>query len=97
MQSLLKAKITDVKVVNNKTYTILAEPAKDEYSQPSIFKVQSDYGLGGTGDVVSLKIDFTGYIKYKPYNDSKTGEKKIYEDQILYLNAVPHQPIQQNK
>jgi hypothetical protein len=81
MQALLKGKIVESNFINNKTYTTIAEPSADEYSQPNSFKVQSEHPLGNNNDIVNLKVTFGGYIKKKA---------KVFTEQILFLSALPH-------
>jgi hypothetical protein len=90
MQALLKGKIVESNFINNKTYTTIAEPSADEYSQPNSFKVQSEHPLGNNNDIVNLKVTFGGYIKKKDYKDKQTGQAKVFTEQILFLSALPH-------
>lgn len=90
MKALLKGKILESKLVKDKTFTTIAQPAADEYQQPSQFKVMSVGTLGNIGDLVALQVNMSGYIKMRPYKDKNTGENKVYEDQILYLSAAPY-------
>lgn len=94
MQTVLKGKIISQQFVNNSSYTIVAEAAKDVYSQPSTFKVKSPQPLGADDQEVNLSVSISGYIKRKPYNDKQTGQPKIYEEQIIILDAVPATPQQ---
>ena len=87
MKAILKGRIKNTKFLNGSHYTIIDEPAVDEWSKPSAFKVQSDNSLGNPGDIVQLNVVASGYVKENKYNDKKTGEPKVYEDPTVYLSA----------
>lgn len=87
MKAALSGKIVSQKIVGTRTQTIIAEPSQDEYAQPSSFKVLSDYSLGQDGHIVKLHCEFNGFVKSKTYNDKATGQPKVYEEQILFINA----------
>jgi hypothetical protein len=94
MQTVLKGKILSQEYVNNNTYSVIAEAAKDVYSQPSSFKVRSDAPLGADGQEVTLSLDIAGYIKNKPYKDKQTQQPKVYQEQIIIFNASIASPQQ---
>lgn len=72
---------------NGKYYSVIDTPAKDEYSQPSSFKVQSTISLGPVGGVVSLHVSISGYVKKERWTDKITGEQKSMDKQVIFFDA----------
>lgn len=87
MKAILQGKLLSHSFVNGSNYYIVAEAAKDVYSQPQSFKVKSDTELGAVNSEVRLSLEIGGYIKSKPYKDKVTQQPKVFEEQIIYLNA----------
>ncbi|KFB73223.1 MAG: hypothetical protein AW09_001534 [Candidatus Accumulibacter phosphatis] len=83
-QSFLVGRITDVKRTDKGTFTILATPAPDRYSHPSMHEVGSDRPFGRPGDEVSILVQLGGYRRTFR---TKDGDQVVTVDNSLRLVA----------
>jgi len=97
MQAILKGKIVSQEFINGNNYSVVAEAAKDAYSQPSSYKIKSVQQLGQNEQEVTLSVEIGGYIKHTNYKDKETGQPKVYDNQVIYLTAVPYVSKQPQK
>jgi len=101
MQFELIAKIDySMQTNNGRVLTVVTEPAKDEFSHPSRFKLYSEQALGAQGQVVQVKGHLNGVIKRRNWIDKATGQQREIDDDSTFLNvdnAVPYVPPQDKK
>lgn len=89
MKSTLKGKILKHEFHNGAYYTVIAEPAPDQYSMPNKFKVRSDTQLGNVDDEVSLNIQVSGFVKPKSWTDKQTGQQRSFDEANVNLQVIP--------
>lgn len=90
MKFLMNARIEKTLYINNRYTAVVTTPAKDQYSKPSSFKLQSDERLGDVGQECTFEVEVSGFVKENNYKDKQTGESKVYYDGNVYLEAKPH-------
>lgn len=86
-QLYLTGKIVSSRRHENKIFTKLITPAKDEYSKPNVFEVVSNQTLGVKDSVFSGVFEMTGFVFEKPYVD-KNQQPQVFYDRTVNLTLV---------
>ena len=86
---MIKGRIELTRVHDNKTYTRLVAPAKDEFSSPQQYEIRSQAMLGQLTEIVDIKCFLSGWAgKRFTYIDQTTGQQMSGQNMILVLDLV---------
>lgn len=88
LQMLIRGRIDSSRFVDQKYFTIVTTPARDEFSRPQMFEIRSTSRLGEQGQVVEGQVVVSGFVGRKPYTDKKSGESKIFFDSNVFFDWI---------
>jgi hypothetical protein len=74
---LIVGRCIDVRKSDNQTFTAVALPAPDEYTQPQTVEIHSVGLIARKGEDVSQKCELAGYRKKFPRKDGTTGYQTV--------------------
>lgn len=71
-----------------KFLTVLALPAEDEFSAPSVIELRSDESLGLVGEVFRGRVRIGGYRRSFDQTDPHTGDKHRVQSAQVVLDVI---------
>ena len=67
---------------------VVTTPAPDEFSKPSVVRVQAASRLGDVGEMLKVLCVFNGWPNFYDMVDKNTGEKRTVYDTKGFFQAV---------
>lgn len=87
-QMVVVGRLDRVSKYENRFEHVVTCPAPDEFSKPSVIRVQADSRLGDVGELLKVLCVFVGWPNFYPMTDKETGEKRTVYDTKGFFQAV---------
>ena len=87
-QMLVMGRLDRVSKYENRFEHVVTTPAPDEFSKPSVVRIQAASRLGDVGEMIKVSCHFNGWPNFYDFTDKDTGEKRTVYDTKGYFLVI---------